>query len=265
MGQRRRAEHSQRPSPGEAFSGQTEGIADRRAEEDAGESVRPIRWRFEPLVSRWFHGVEIGTGSSRTEPFLNGAMDTTTPEIVASACARAKAARFELSCEPEVGALLAVLAGAVPPNGRILDMGTGAGVGLAWLVHGLRSRDDVEVVTIDVDSDIQEIARRGAWPAFVRFLLGDAAELVGGLGKFDLIFADAPGGKLFKLRRTIDALEPRGVLVVDDMDLERHDDPALRQALVVVRDRLLSNPDLLVAELHAGSGIMVAVRSGQGA
>ncbi len=61
---------------------------------------------------------------------------------------------------------------------------------------------------------------RAASPPHVRFVLGDAADLVATLGKFNLIFADAPGGKLFKLRRTVDALAPRGVLLVDDMSLE---------------------------------------------
>ena len=37
------------------------------------------------------------------------------------------------------------------------------------------------------------------------------------LGQFSLIFADAPGGKWEGLDRTIAALEPGGLLVVDDM------------------------------------------------
>ena len=48
---------------------------------------------------------------------------------------------------------------------------------------------------------------------------GDGAEAVGRLGEFDLIFADAPGEKIFKLHRTVTALREGGVIVVDDMDL----------------------------------------------
>jgi predicted O-methyltransferase YrrM len=50
------------------------------------------------------------------------------------------------------------------------------------------------------------------------------AEAVGRLGTFDLIFPDAPGGKIFKLRKPIAALNPGGTLIVDDMDLHLHDD-----------------------------------------
>lgn len=187
-------------------------------------------------------------------------MHAAEPKTVAEAHARAKAASFTLSCEPEVGGLLSVLAAAVPSPGRILELGTGVGTGLAWVVHGLGERTDTEVVTIDLDAVIQEAAKEGAWPPYVRFLVGDAAELLPTLGQFDLIFADAPGGKLSNLRRTLDALAPRGVLLVDDMDLGRHTDPDLQASLVVVRKSLLENSELRVAELDLGSGVMVAVR-----
>jgi demethylmenaquinone methyltransferase/2-methoxy-6-polyprenyl-1,4-benzoquinol methylase len=182
------------------------------------------------------------------------------PKRVADACARAEAARFELSCEPEVGRLLAALAAAVRPRGRVLELGTGAGVGLAWLVSGLGERTDVEVVSVEAERGIQEVAAAGAWPSFVRLELGDGAELVRELGQFDLVFPDAPGGKLFGLDRTIDALQPGGILVVDDMDPRGHEDPELRAALAGVRERLLTHPDLVAAELEASSGIVLATR-----
>ena len=194
------------------------------------------------------------------EPRSEASLNVTKPTIVAEAYARARAASFTLSCEPEVGALLSVLAAAVPAGGRILELGTGVGTGLAWLVHGLGERSDAELLSIDLDADIQESARQGAWPPWVRFLEGDAAELLPTLGAFDLVFADAPGGKLFGLGHTLDALAPRGVLIVDDMDLGRHTDPELKAALVSVRERLLERPDLLVAEFDIGSGVMLAVR-----
>ena len=46
------------------------------------------------------------------------------------------------------------------------------------------------------------------------------------LSLFDLVFADAPGGKWTGLDSTISALNPGGVLVVDDMDPGRYEDAA---------------------------------------
>jgi demethylmenaquinone methyltransferase/2-methoxy-6-polyprenyl-1,4-benzoquinol methylase len=187
-------------------------------------------------------------------------VDAELPEIVAEAYVRSEASGFRCSCEVEVGRLLATLAAAVPPDGRILELGTGVGVGLAWLVHGLGNRTDVEVVTVELDDEVQEIAAGAPWPPIIRFERGDGAELVERLGQFDLIFADAPGGKLSNLERTIEALRPGAVLLVDDMDLGRHDDAELRAALTVVRERLVTHPRLVAAELDTASGIVVATR-----
>lgn len=177
-----------------------------------------------------------------------------------AAVQRAEESGFELSCEPAVGALLAALAASVPEQGRILELGTGVGVGLAWLTHGLSTRDDVSVTSVDLDPAIQAIARRCAWPGYVRFELGDGTELLPALGNFDLVFADAPGGKLHGLDRSIASLSPRGILIVDDMDLSRHNDPELCDALAHVRQALLASPDLLSVELSLGSGVMLCVR-----
>ena len=182
------------------------------------------------------------------------------PDIVAASYQRAAGAGFELSSEPEVGWLLASLTAAVPDQGRILELGTGAGVGLAWLVHGLGGRSDVSVLTVDVDPELQALARDGDWPDYVAFRLGDGATLLPELGAFDLVFADAPGGKLHKLANTIAALRPGGALVVDDMDLSRHDDLGLRDALSDVREQLVSHPELVCAELGFSSGVIVAVK-----
>jgi predicted O-methyltransferase YrrM len=182
------------------------------------------------------------------------------PVAVQAAQERATSAGFGLSCEIAVGRLLATLAAAVPEGGRILEIGTGVGVGLAWLVHGVGEREDVEVVTVELDDEVQQTARSVSWPPWVRFKSGDGAEVVSSLGQFDLIFPDAPGGKLFKLRRTLAALRPGGVLIVDDMELSLHEDEQLQAALNVVRQRLTENPGLICAELDFGSGVVVAVK-----
>lgn len=63
------------------------------------------------------------------------------PERVTTALVNARELGFEMSCDPPAGALLRVLAAAVPPSGRILELGTGAGVGLSWIVDGAPHQD----------------------------------------------------------------------------------------------------------------------------
>lgn len=188
-------------------------------------------------------------------------MSVALPESVQQAQARATTAGFALSCEPSVGRLLASLAAGVPSGGRVLELGTGVGAGLAWIVHGLGRRRDVQVVSVELDPAIQAIAREADWPDFVRFESGDGAERAAALGGFDLVFADAPGGKLRGLEASVSALRPRGVLLVDDMDPSRHEDPELVRALAEVRDRLVGDARLVCTELDAASGVILCTRS----
>lgn len=99
-------------------------------------------------------------------------MSAVLPEAVRLAAERAERAGFAMSCDPGAGSLLAVLAAAVPANDRVLELGTGTGVGTAWIVHGLRGRDDVEVVTVEIDAATAAHAAQYRWPPQVRLLTG---------------------------------------------------------------------------------------------
>ena len=182
------------------------------------------------------------------------------PPVVRDAYRRAAALGFAHSCEPATGALLAVLAAAVPAGGRILELGTGSGVGTAWLAHGLTGRADATINTVERDGRLAESAAAVPWAAVVEVHTGDAETLLPVLGVFDLVFADAEGGKWTGLDRTIAALRPGGVLLVDAMDLARS--PAAGHAATVLRVRrdLLSDPRLVTAELPTASGLILATR-----
>lgn len=182
------------------------------------------------------------------------------PPIVAAAQARAARAGFALSCEPEVGSFLALLAAGVPAGGRVLEMGTGVGVGTAWIVHGLGDRGDVEVISIEKDPALCAIAGAADWPANVSLREADVLDVLGDLGDFDLVFADAQGGKWEGLDRTIACLRPRGLLLVDDMAPEAFLDERHRLKVEEVRRTLLSHPDLLGAEIQAATGMILVMR-----
>ncbi len=184
----------------------------------------------------------------------------TMPAPVVAAQERARTAGFELSCDDGTGRMLAVLAAAVPEGGRILEIGTGVGAGLAWLVEGLGPRTDVEVVSVESDEPSATCAAEYAWPSFVRLMQGDIAELIGDLGTFDLIFPDAPAGKWTGLSKTIAALKPRGVLVVDDL-IPKPDQPAeWTEYLNRTREKLLSHPNLVAVEIADLTGMIIATR-----
>lgn len=182
------------------------------------------------------------------------------PPEVTRAYTRAHDLGFMGSSTPEVGRLLAVLAAAVPSGGRILELGTGVGVGLAWIVHGLGEREDVAVISIEHDPEKLALLEAADWPAFVSIIAGDAASITATLGGFDLIFADTPGrGKLYSLDNSIGALLPGAMLVLDDMGIVDAP-PARRSRLISVRNQLFGSPDLSCTELPISGALLLASR-----
>ncbi len=182
------------------------------------------------------------------------------PALVEEAVARASEAGFAYSCDPGVGRLLAVLASHLPDRARVLELGTGTGAGTAWIASGLLPRTDVAVLTIEKDPARAALAAQGNWPEFVELRCADALMLLGDIGEFDLIFADARGGKTEGLDRTIAALAPHGMLVVDDMTATPDWDDELRAAQQKVRQTLLTSTLLTSVELHHGSGVILGTR-----
>lgn len=188
-------------------------------------------------------------------------MQANVPRAVAAAKRRAKEVRFAGSSQDEVGRLLSVLAAAVPREGRVLEVGTGVGTGLAWLVTGLRGRPDVEVLSIEGEQRLLESARSWAWPPGVRLLAGDACALLPTLGAFDLVFADAAPVKYGPLDALLALLRPGGVLLVDDLCVT----PGATERELAERNglrlALLRHPQLQAVELDWSTRLIVATRT----
>ncbi len=128
----------------------------------------------------------------------------------AAAAALAGAAHPSL---PVVGRMLARLAGASPGH-TVLEIGTGAGHGAAWIASGLRP--DQRLVTVEADPDraatacsvLSDVAR-------VEVLTGDWQGALDA-GPFGLIFVDAGPAK-DRAELLAPALVPGGVAVLDDL------------------------------------------------
>src|SRR5688572_31489907 len=80
-----------------------------------------------------------------------------------------------MSSEPGTGSLLRALA-ASKPNGRFLELGTGAGVGTAWPLAGMDPGS--RLISIDNDAEVSKIGPSDTRPAFpysLRIWCGDEA------------------------------------------------------------------------------------------
>ena len=161
------------------------------------------------------------------------------PPLVERALALSERAGFTKSCSPETGRLLQVLAGQRGRT-RVAEIGTGCGVGSAWILSAL----DPEVPFVTVELDAQRAAEAAgllAGDENATVLQGDWQEVLPGEAPFDLLFAD--GGRSKYHEELLGLLAAGGTLFLDDLTPGYEGrDP--------VRELWLDHPRLLAAELQ---------------
>ncbi len=175
------------------------------------------------------------------------------PPLVTKALALAGARGFERSCLPEDGALLHVLAsrrGIV----RAAEIGSGAGVGSAWIVSALRP--GVPFFTAEIDPELAAaVTALHAGDPSVTVLVGPWRETLPSEAPFDLLFVDARDARE-DVGAVIGLLAPGGTAVLDDFWF----DASLPDPL---RDSWLEHPLLTTVEVWVTleRRALVAVRS----
>jgi predicted O-methyltransferase YrrM len=148
------------------------------------------------------------------------------PELVQRAYAVARQAGFPLTraeaglgrpsaCLPGVGRFLGVLAVGCG-GGRIGEIGTGAGIGAAWMASAMPA--DCVLVTAEIDGELAAAAARLlAADTRVQVLTGDARQVLPPSGPFDLLFADGGWRDPAGLATLVDLCRVGGRLVMDDV------------------------------------------------
>ena len=136
---------------------------------------------------------------------------TEVPSVVARALSLSHRQGFLRSSRNETGRLLAALAASRP--GTLAELGTGCGVGAAWLLSG--KRKDAVVVTAEVDprlaAQVQELFEDQPG---VEVVAGDWTALAEH-APFSLLFVDARDAKQ-DVDAIADLIEPGGMIVLDD-------------------------------------------------
>jgi predicted O-methyltransferase YrrM len=168
---------------------------------------------------------------------------------------------FTMASERRTGSLLRTLA-AAKPGGRFLELGTGTGVGTAWLLEGMDRSSRLD--SVDSESAIQEVARRhlGGDPR-VAFHTIDGARFLQRAqpSRFDFIYADAWPGKYSHLDLALAALRPGGIYLIDDL-LPHANWPDGHAAKVpVLIGDLEARAGFVSTKLAWASGLMIVVRS----
>lgn len=171
---------------------------------------------------------------------------------------RAAAVGFDAACARGVGELLTVLA-ASKPGGRILELGTGAGLGTARLLAGMDA--SASLTTVELDANLSRIAQEEIQDSRVEWVVGDGGDwLARCADAYDLVFADTWPGKFTHLDDALRLVRPGGLYIVDDL-LPQPNWPSGHQAAVDdLTTTLRQLPDWTTAYLDACSGLMICTR-----
>ena len=165
-----------------------------------------------------------------------------------------------MACEDSVGGLLRTLA-ASKKGGRFLELGTGTGVGTAWLLDGMDPASTL--VTVDISAEYQSVARQTLGSdGRLEIVTCDAAEFLQAqpAASFDLVFADAMPGKFLHLDAALTLVQSGGFYVVDDL-LPQENWPTDHAAKVGELIRKLSAlAEFRSVSLSWSSGVMILTR-----
>lgn len=172
------------------------------------------------------------------------------PDLVQRAQRLADEAGFAHSSSDPTGKLLRVLARRCERAGEI---GTGCGVGSAWIVSGLAPGGSLATIECD-DGLVRQVRRMFADVAAVRVRAGDWRQLLDE-PPFDLLFADAVDATEH-VDDVLAAVAPGGLVVLDDL-VPHHDAGADR-----LRTGWLQRPDLATAEVAVSrdEAVVIAAR-----
>jgi predicted O-methyltransferase YrrM len=167
---------------------------------------------------------------------------------------------FTMPSDLFTGSLLKTLI-ASKPNSKILEIGTGIGLSLSWMIEGMD--DSSELWTIDNDEKLISIAREFfGRDKRVNIICADGSQWINTYqgDKFDLIFADAWPGKYADLEQTLALLLPGGIYVIDDMAVQPNWPKGHEGKVIELINTLEKRKDLQITKMNWSTGIIVAVK-----
>ncbi len=168
--------------------------------------------------------------------------------------------KFSMPSDLQTGSILRTLVTS-KPSGSFLELGTGTGLSLSWIVEAMDEHSSV--ITVDNSETYLSIAR-----AFfghdqrVTIICEDGTEWIktNQDKRFDLIFADAWPGKYSELNETLHLLKKGGFLILDDMVHQPNWPDGHQDNVDRLVDHLSSRKDLRLTKLNWSTGLIIITK-----
>lgn len=176
---------------------------------------------------------------------LKGEKTLLRPPMVDDAVRFAESLGFKNSCLNEVGELLHLLSGHIR-TGKIAEIGTGCGVGTAWIatataldVYTVDNNQDRVLGTQELFSTIPNVHPiHGNWDEILQH------------GPFQLIYVDAKSAKLEGADKVVHATAVGGLIVIDDLTPMEFWPDEWKGRPDLVRDTWLHHNELVSVEIR---------------
>lgn len=182
------------------------------------------------------------------------------PHVYAELLKKAEEVKFNMPSDLHIGSLLKTLT-ASKPGGRFLELGTGIGLSLSWMIEGLDETS--KLISLDNDPQLTQIASEFfGEDKRVEITCADGSEwLINYTGEpFDLIFADAWPGKYSDLEKTLEHLKKGGFYVIDDMSRQPNWPEGHEENAAALEQFIENHPKLVVTKMDWSTGVMVCVK-----
>jgi predicted O-methyltransferase YrrM len=186
------------------------------------------------------------------------------PPLAVRAQRVANRAQFRQSSIPEAGALLRALA-ASKPGGLLLEVGSGVGVGAAWLLDGMDSES--RLISLERHPKMANVAKTLlADDERVTVINADAVEWLAAYDgpHFDLAFVDTTVIKFDRRDLLFPHLADGALFIADDLLPQDKWGQAHGPRVERFRREILQEPTLFPALVDWASGLVVATHRDRG-
>ncbi|MBP1840510.1 O-methyltransferase [Formosa algae] len=191
---------------------------------------------------------------------MNDLNNLDKPKIHSEIENKSKAIGFTMPSDLYIGTLLKTLITS-KPNSNLLELGTGIGLSLSWMIDGM----DAESKLTSIDNDPKLIAivqNYFGQDKRVKIIETDGTEWIKNYKgeKFDLVFADAWPGKYSEVDELLELIHIGGLYIIDDM-LPQPNWPNGHQDNVDKLIAYLENrKDFNLTKMNWSTGIIIATK-----
>ena len=182
------------------------------------------------------------------------------PAIHTELESKSKEISFTMPSDLYIGSLLKTLVSS-KPNGHLLELGTGVGLSLSWMIDGMN--ESSTLISVDNDEELVTIANTYFGnDERVKIICQDGSDWIhqNTNESFDLIFADAWPGKYSEIENVLSMVKVGGFYIIDDMNAQPNWPQGHETLVNTLVEYLEQREDFVLTKMNWSTGLIIATR-----